>query len=319
MAAQELWEDVADQAEKLLEDQDYESALGLFKTAQTVFLETKRNGKEEPDFVEIKFRSARCLQKLGRPQEALEIDSEVLRLREKYLKPSAEDVLEAREEVAKDYSFLNAHEIAASLLQHNLRVLESCPDRGVYHGWALRTRFSLAMEFKSSGKYKDALDMLRMIETRMTGTGAPLENKNKNLSAIRNLESLLAKETEEAPKAEPSKKEKAQSVASVSQISDKFKAKSQKQDTPQPQEAVKTQRMNTPATSDHELLKLPGQENLKHMRSFTKNASKPPNTSGDGTRSRANSCPQIENGPELEKGFICHNEEGNSRYIFQQT
>lgn len=316
MAAQELWEDVADQAEKLLEDQDYESALGLFKTAQKVFLETKGNGKEEPDFVEIKFRSARCLQKLGRPQEALEIDSEVLRLREKYLKPTAEDVLEAREEVAKDYSFLNAHEIAASLLQHNLRVLESCPDRGVYHGWALRTRFSLAMEFKSSRKYKDALDMLRMIETRMTVTGAPLENKNKNLSAIRNLESLLAKETEEAPKAEPSKKEKAQSVVSVSQISDKFKAKPQKQDTPQ--EAVKTQRMKTPATSDHELLKLPGQENLKHMRSFTKNASKS-DTSGDGTRSRANSCPPIENGPELEKGFICHNEEGNSRYICQQT
>jgi hypothetical protein len=318
MAAQELWEDVADQAEKLLEDQDYESALGLFKTAQKVFLERKRNGKEEPDFVEIKFRSARCLQKLGRPQEALEIDSEVLLLREKYLKPTAEDVLEAREEVAKDYSFLNAHEIAASLLQRNLTVLESCPDRGVYHGWALRTRFSLAMEFKSSGKYKDALDMLRMIETRMTGTGAPLENKNKNLSAIRNLESLLAKETEEAPKAELSKKENVQSVPSMSQISDNIKAKSQKQDTPQPQKAVKTQRMNTPATSNHELLKLPGQENLKHMRSFTKNASKP-DTSGDGTRSRANSCPPIENGPELEKGFICHNEEGNSRYICQQT
>jgi hypothetical protein len=321
MAAQELWEDVADQAEKLLEDQDYESALGLFKTAQKVFLETKRNGKEEPDFVEIKFRSARCLQKLGRPQEALEIDSEVLRLREKYLKPTAEDVLEAREEVAKDYSFLNAHEIAASLLQHNLSVLESCPDRGVYHGWALRTRFSLAMEFKSSGKYKDALDMLRMIETRMTGTGAPLENKNKNLSAIRNLESLLAKETEEAPKAEPSKEEKAekaQSVVAISKISDKIKAKSPKQNTPQPQEAVKTQRMKTPATSNHELLKLPGQENLKHRRSFTKNASKP-DTSGDGTRSRANSCPPIENGPELEKGFICHNEEGNSKYICQRT
>jgi hypothetical protein len=174
------------------------------------------------------------------------------------------------------------------------------------------------MEFKSSGKYKDALDMLRMIETRMTGTGAPLENKNKNLSAIRNLESLLAKETEAAPKAEPSKKENAQSVPSMSQISEKIKAKSPKQDTPQPQKAVKTQRMNTPATSNHELLKLPGKENLKHMRSFTKNASKP-DTSGDGTRSRANSCPPIENGPELEKGFICHNEEGNSRYICQQT
>lgn len=159
MAGHDDYAGPARDAESFWEKRDYASALNCYTAARLAFLETYPGRVADPILLELKIGAARCLELLGHLEECVDLDSEVLDEREKLLKSTDENLLMLREILAANNTQLGKHGAALSLLQTNLKILES-PEYGLEHEWTLQTKYSIAMEMSSVGEYRQALVLL---------------------------------------------------------------------------------------------------------------------------------------------------------------
>lgn len=273
MAGYDDYAGPARDAESFWEKGDYASALDCYTAARLAFLETYPRRVADPILLELKIGAARCLELLGHLEECVNLDSEVLNEREKLLKPTDENLLMLREILAANNTQLGKHEAALSLLQTNLKVLES-PDYGLEHEWTLQTKYSLAMEMSSVGKYQQALVLLEKTLYVMAAKRFPDEAQEMVRAGISVVHETmmecavneakdhvnLSKKVSSAPELKPSTSSKHQETTTKKEDSlakDEAPSKASKK-TP-PAIPVSTKAKGSQELVDHKAFKLPSQ------------------------------------------------------------
>jgi tetratricopeptide (TPR) repeat protein len=186
-------------AESFWARDDYTNALDCYTAASLAFLDTHPGKVADPNLLELKIGAARCLEHLGRLEECIKLDSEVLSEWEKLLKPTDENILLLRETLAANVSRQGNHEAASLLLQTNLKVLVSSKqDTG--HQWISETKYSLAIELSSLGKYQQALVLLEETLGVMTAKHVPQEEQDMVRAKISMIQETIIKRTEKKAK-----------------------------------------------------------------------------------------------------------------------
>lgn len=192
MAGHDDYAGPARDAECFWEKDDYANALDCYTAARLAFLETYPGRVADPILLELKIGAARCLERLGHLEECVDLDSEVLSEQEKLLKPTDANLLMLRETLAANNTQLGKHEAALSLLQTNLKVLES-PDYGLEHEWTLQTKCTLAMEMSSVGEHHQALVLLEKTLRVMAARHFPHEDQEMVRAGIRMVQETMKK------------------------------------------------------------------------------------------------------------------------------
>jgi tetratricopeptide (TPR) repeat protein len=111
-------------------------------------------GTEDISVLGLASSLANGYRELGRHQEAVELDEETLRMRERVLRPEHHDTLTSRNNLAVDYHQLGRYQEAVELDEETLRIRERV--LGPEHPDTLTSRNNLAVDYRELGRYQEA-------------------------------------------------------------------------------------------------------------------------------------------------------------------
>jgi hypothetical protein len=343
------YEHLAWVAEEFWARKNYKSALACYTIACLAFVKIYPDRSADTDLLGLKDGAARCFEhlsdlsdptdvsKFSNLKECIMLDFEVLKEKEKILDSNDEELLILRETLAENNAQIGNHEAALSLLRTNLKILE-CKEYGLEDEWTLQTRYRVGVELSLLGENQQALILLEKTLSVMTTNGFPQEQQEIVREAIHGAQEFIEKTVANEARNNAIPSNQYSRTADLKPCTPPEHQKLilgtfQSTSATSNETAVARSKENSQRLGNNEPQSIP--LGLGPFRCNTLGAlfnilwtvgvvslvGKPQTladeikSSTDGTRSRASSCsPSIRPFIQLEKGAICHNEDGNGQY-----